>query len=139
MFNIAIDHIFNMKFVGTGVLALATVLADSLTEAKSWEDLSLKVLLLILVLYLGKTLQDERKESKNDIASLRAEHGVTMEKHMESMGQLVTQNTKAIGDNTKALTEVTTATNEQNLYFKTIARNAVDQRLNNQSPKPNLP
>lgn len=129
------EQFASIKVISTSVFALATFLADEMAAPKSWEDVSLKVLLLLSVGALVRQLQSERKESKDEIAKLREDH------KNEIIG-LVNKTVSALEDNTKGLSEVTSATVDQTTYYKTVARNLLDQKINagdNRNSKPTIP
>lgn len=91
-----------------------TLLGEIPANFGEWENLSLKVILLIAVVWLVRQNLKERAEN------------------LIEMGK----RTEAIDRQTEAIANLARLTEEQTNYFKSYIRNVMNERLN---IKPNLP
>ena len=96
--------------VASGVASFA-MLADIASEAKGWEDVSLKVLLLVAVVFLVRLLLRQQTEHKLESAARE-------QRMLDALNRTA--------DGMEALT---TLTQEQTDYFKSVVKSVVSERL----------
>ena len=96
--------------VASGVASCA-MLADIASEAKGWEDVSLKVLLLVAVVFLVRLLLRQQTEHK-------LENAAREQRMLEALSRTA--------DGMEALTALT---QEQTDYFKSVVKSVVSERL----------
>jgi hypothetical protein len=101
--------------LASGVASFA-MLADIASEAKGWEDVSLKVLLLVAVVFLVRLLLRQQTEHKVESAARE-------QRMLEALNRTA--------DGMEALTALT---QEQTDYFKSVVKSVVSERL--QGPIP---
>lgn len=94
------------------------MLGDIASEAKSWEDVSMKVLLLVAVVFLVRLLL--KREAENEAKNADREKRVL----------------DALNRSADSMDELMKLTKEQTDYYKAVTRNIVAERLN---VKPSLP
>ena len=124
-------HAFAFE-VKTGIAAIlggSALLADLATEAKGWEEVSLKVILILALVYICKLYLEQQKEHK---AELRE----TWDLHKRESLERERLSKESQEANTRALNELTTLTKEQTDYFKTVTRSIIDERIKN---RPTIP
>lgn len=108
-------HEHGKAMLASGVAAFA-MLADIASDAKSWEDVSLKVLLLIAVVFLVRLLLKQQAEHKAE--------SVAREQRM----------LEALNRTAEGMEALTALIQEQTDYFKSVVRSVVNERL--QAPRP---
>lgn len=108
-------HEHGKAMMASGVAAFA-MLADIASDAKNWEDVSLKVLLLIAVVFLVRLLLKQQAEHKTESAAREQRMLETLNRTAEGMEAL------------------TALIQEQTDYFKSVVKNVVSERL--QAPRP---
>ena len=111
------------KIISGCALAVLTLAADTQVSPASVEDYTLKSVLVVTVIFLGKLLLKQQQEHKTEMKELR-------DKHEDAMKTVVTANT-ASNEKVAELAE------EQANYFKTVTRSVMDEKLHGHAP--NLP
>jgi hypothetical protein len=106
--------------MASGVAAFAMV-GDIAAEAKGWEDVSLKVLLLIAVVFLVRLLLKQQAEYK-------AETVAREQRMLEALNRTV-----------EGMEALTGLIQEQTDYFKSVVKHVVSERLQSQSPHAGTP
>jgi hypothetical protein len=92
-------------------VAASAMLADIASETKGWEDVSLKVLLLVAVVFLVRLLLKQQEEHKTESAARE-------QRMLDALNRTA--------DGMEALT---TLTQEQTDYFKSVVKSVVSERL----------
>lgn len=123
------NDILEFKIVMVALISSFALIAESVTELKGWEDISLKVLLIGAVIYLVRSQSQDREEHKAELAA-------AWDAHKKESGEREAKTTDVMVANTKALSELTKITEEQTAYFRTVTRTIVDERLKNKVPLP---
>jgi hypothetical protein len=118
------------KLTLTALIGFAAWLADTSPDIKGWEESTLKGLLILAVISIGKLFLDAQKNHKAEIQA-------TWEAHKKDVEIREAKLHQCIGDNTKCLAELTSLTKEQTEYFKAVTRNVVNEKLT--GGKPMLP
>jgi hypothetical protein len=111
LLSFATDWHEHWKAMVASSVAAFTMLADFATEAKGWEDVSLKVLLLGAVVFLVRHVLKQQAEHKADSAA--------REQRM----------LEAINRAAEGMEKLTDLTKEQTDYYKAVTRNIVAERL----------
>jgi hypothetical protein len=119
-----------LKLTLTALIGFAAWLADTSPYIKGWEESTLKGLLILAVISIGKLFLDAQKNHKAEIQA-------TWEAHKKDVEIREAKLHQCIGDNTKCLAELTSLTKEQTEYFKAVTRNVVNEKLT--GGKPMLP
>jgi hypothetical protein len=108
-------------------MGFAAWLADTSPDIKGWEESTLKGLLILAVISIGKLFLDAQKNHKAEIQA-------TWEAHKKDVEIREAKLHQCIGDNTKCLAELTSLTKEQTEYFKAVTRNVVNEKLTGGKP-----
>lgn len=108
-------HEHGKAMIASGVAAFAMV-ADIASEAKGWEDVSLKVLLLVSVVFLVRLLLRQQAEHK-------AESAAREQRMLEALNRTA-----------EGMEALTVLIQEQTDYFKSVVKSVVSERL--QAPRP---
>ncbi|RBP37024.1 hypothetical protein DES53_115165 [Roseimicrobium gellanilyticum] len=111
-------HEHGKAMLASGVATVA-MLGDIASDAKSWEDVSLKVLLLIAVVFLVRLLLRQQAEHKAESAAREQRMLETLNRTAEGMEAL------------------TALIQEQTDYFKSVVKSVVSERL--QTPRAEPP
>lgn len=119
-----------LKLTLTALIGFAAWFADTSPDIKGWEESTLKGLLILAVISIGKLFLDAQKNHKAEIQA-------TWEAHKKDVEIREAKLHQCIGDNTKCLAELTSLTKEQTEYFKAVTRNVVNEKLT--GGKPMLP
>ena len=129
MFANLSEHVVEIKLTLAALLGIAAGIADasSALDAKGWEEIGIKGLLLFAVYYIGKLFLDANKAHKAEMQQARDAHQADAEKREDKL-------VAALDANSKSLTELTELTKEQTDYFKTVTRNIVAEKLGNGKP-----
>jgi hypothetical protein len=115
------------KLTLTALIGFAAWLADTSPDIKGWEESTLKGLLILAVISIGKLFLDAQKNHKAEIQA-------TWEAHKKDVEIREAKLHQCIGDNTKCLAELTSLTKEQTEYFKAVTRNVVNEKLTGGKP-----
>ena len=129
MFSL-LSHSTELKLTVAGSMGFAAWLADTSPDIKGWEESTLKGLLILAVISIGKLFLDAQKNHKAEIQA-------TWEAHKKDVEIREAKLHQCIGDNTKCLSELTSLTKEQTEYFKAVTRSVVNEKLT--GGKPMLP
>jgi hypothetical protein len=116
LLSFAADWHEHWKAMVASSIAAFAMLADFATEAKGWEDVSMKVLLLVAVVFLVRLVLKQQAEHKADSAA--------REQRM----------LEAINRAAEGMEKLTDLTKEQTDYYKAVTRNIVAERLNVKQP-----
>jgi hypothetical protein len=111
-----------LKMVGAGMVAMISVLAD-MDGANGLESITLKVALLLAIVYLWRELQKQREAAMNEGG-----------KREETLEQVIAANTAAKEENTKALHDLKAATDLQTSYYKTVAHTLLSREITPKLP-----
>ena len=119
-FLIAVLHDWHQHWKAMMASAVAgfAMLADITREAKGWEDVSLKVLLLIAVVFLVRLLLKQQEEHKVESAA--------REQRM----------LEALNRTAEGMEALTALIQEQTDYFKSVVKSVVSERLQAPPPTP---
>lgn len=112
------------------LVAVGCVLADAGTTPGSYEDMTLKTILVIALVFVVRLLLKQQEEHK-------AERAKDAETHLTAATAREEKMLTAMQRQSDAMERVAELTQEQTDYFKTVTRGLVDERL--ASKKPNLP
>lgn len=107
------------KAMMASAVATGAMVGDIAAEAKGWEDVSLKVLLLIAVVFLVRLLLKQQAEYKAET--------VAREQRM----------LEALNRTAEGMEALTGLIQEQTDYFKSVVKHVVSERLQSPSPPPN--
>jgi hypothetical protein len=116
-----------LKLTLTALIGFAAWFADTSPDIKGWEESTLKGLLILAVISIGKLFLDAQKNHKAEIQA-------TWEAHKKDVEIREAKLHQCIGDNTKCLAELTSLTKEQTEYFKAVTRNVVNEKLTGGKP-----
>lgn len=119
----------HLKIVAACAVILATFIADGFTKPASYEDVGLKTILIIAIVYLARLLTKQQEEHKTERAK-------DAEKHLADAAVREEKMLAAVNRQSDAMERVAQLTEEQTSYFKTVTRTIVDERL---AKKPNVP
>jgi branched-subunit amino acid ABC-type transport system permease component len=109
------------KAMMASAVATFAMVGDIAAEAKGWEDVSLKVLLLIAVVFLVRLLLKQQAEYKAET--------VAREQRM----------LEALNRTAEGMEALTGLIQEQTDYFKSVVKHVVSERLQSQSPHVGAP
>ncbi len=107
----------NPKLFVAGAVATGSYIADAANNFKGWEDLTLKGLLIVAVLYLVREIARTRTENAAREAAREAE--------LKAL----------VKDNTDAMRAMIAAVSRQTEYFDKIALKTLDEQLNHNHQK----
>lgn len=135
------NHVTEIKLTITAMIGFAAWLADTSPDIKGWEEASLKVLLILAVIFIGKLFLEAQRNHKAEIEKVwenhKAEIAATKEAHKQAAELREARLVSCLSENTKCLSELTALTKDQTDYFKAVTRNVVNEKLN--GGKPTLP
>ena len=106
------------KAMMASAVAAGAMVGDIAAEAKGWEDVSLKVLLLIAVVFLVRLLLKQQAEYKTET--------VAREQRM----------LEALNRTAEGMEALTGLIQEQTDYFKSVVKHVVNERLQSPSQSP---
>lgn len=124
------SHIIGKLVLGS-ITALVAFIADSTIEIKAWEDVSLKALLIVALIFIGKQFLAQQREHKADILALQTAHKAEMR---EALGDQKKELLIAMQANTKGMEKLSDLTEEQTTFYKGFTRQILEDRI-----KPKLP
>jgi hypothetical protein len=135
-----LDSIDHLKLAAASAVGLAAAGVDVVMDAHGWEDVSLKVMLTLALLFIGRLLLQQQKEHKEELEKVWEAHkheAINREElHKHDTLNREERYQRALDENSAKLGELVDLTREQTDYFKAVTRNVVDERLKG---KPQLP
>ncbi len=133
------DLAFEIKLMLASALGLSAILADISGDYKGWEDLSMKVVLLIAVVFIGKLYLQQGIEHKQELAKIWADHkkemAETWAEHKKDVETREEKMNDALRGNREDMAVLIGLTKEQTDHYKSVTRKLIEDRI----AKPNLP
>lgn len=126
---------FEIKLAIASALGLGTFLADISGDYKGWEDLSLKVLLLIALVYIGRLYLQQQKDHKSEVADYRREIVDTWAAHKRDVEEREDKMNAALLAAREDMAILIGLTKEQTDHYKSVTRKLIEDRI----AKPTLP
>ncbi len=123
------------KLTITALIGLAAAVTDAQTDAKGWEDVTLKGLCIIAVVFLGKLFLDAQKKATEAQEKHKEEIKDTWDAHKKDAEDREAKLLAAVAENTKSLTELNSLTKEQNEFHRAFTRRLLEASVT----KPTLP
>ena len=134
-------HLTEIKLTLAALVGFGAWLADTNPSVTGWEEASLKVLLILAVICIGKLFLEAQKTHRAEMEKVweshKAEIAATKEAHKQASEIRESRLVTCLDDNTECLRELTSLTKEQTDYFKAVTRTVVSEKLN--AGKPTLP
>ena len=128
----SVDH---LKLALASVVGLVAALTDVAADVHGWEDVSLKVLLILALIFIGRLFLQQQQDHKADVKDHKGEVEKIWAAHKEDAEKREIKYLAAIEANKQCLQQLVALTEEQTIYFKTVTRTVVDEKLNNKKPQ----
>ena len=121
-------HLTEIKLTAAALLGVGAWLADASADfdVKGWEEMSLKVILLFAVFYIGRLFLQSQKEHKAEMAQTWAAHKEETSKREEKM-------CAALDKHSVSLERIADLNEEQLLHFRSFVKGAVDEKMKTHS------
>ena len=128
-------HITEIKLTLAGMVGAAAFIADSSEQLdmKGWEEASLKVLLILSVIFIGKLFLDAQKTHKAEIAETWKVHKDEMAKAVEANKAEAAKREDKMCEfmerQSGCLERIAELTEEQVDHFRAFVKSAVDEKM----------
>lgn len=123
-----IHHALDLKVAIAGGVALIAAVGDVNVDPRGWEDVSLKVLLILALIFIGRLYLAQMREHKAEMKEAWAMHKKESNEREE-------RHNRHLAANTECLTALVVGSREQTDFFRTVTRGLVEERIK----KPTLP
>lgn len=130
-----LQHAFDLKLALASGIGLLAAVTDAAVDPHGWEDLSLKVILMGAVIYIGRLYLAQQAEMREARADHKAELKETWAAHNAEIKIREELLHAALTKNTDKLTEVAALTKEQTDWLRMFSRRVTEERIS----KPTLP
>lgn len=114
-------------FIDNWRLGLASLMlgggfiADAVSDAKGWDDVGIKGILVFAVVFLCR-----------EIGRMRAADQARNDAREQTMAVAINSNTSTINANSAELAKLTEATKQQTEYFRSVGQTIIEEQLKKQ-------
>jgi hypothetical protein len=122
MFEDIDAFIFQTKLLGATVIGGGAFLADLMSDTKGWDEMTLKVVLGVALIYISRLFLQSQKDHKQEMQVMQNNHKLESRQREDSMRESVDRQASC-------LERLVDLTQEQVDHFRTFVKTAVDDKM----------